>query len=63
MKDVIAITDHCKRKTVTVTDASPSVNLPKCTLLIEFKVIFALRRQGRPIYGFDRTGTESKNKK
>jgi len=46
MKDVVAITEHCKRKTVTVTD-----------------VIFALRRQGRPIYGFDRTGTELKDKK
>lgn len=26
------------------------------------QVIFALRRQGRPIYGFDRTGTEGKQK-
>ncbi|TVY68646.1 Histone H4 [Lachnellula suecica] len=36
LHDTIAITEHSKRKTVTVTD-----------------VIWALRRQGRPIYGFD----------
>jgi len=36
LKDVCAITEHMKRKTVTVSD-----------------VIFALKRQGRPIYGFD----------
>lgn len=36
MRTVVAVTDHSKRKTVTVSD-----------------VIFALRREGRPIYGFD----------
>ncbi|KAH8596066.1 histone-fold-containing protein [Bisporella sp. PMI_857] len=36
MRDVATITEHCNRKTITVTD-----------------IIFALRRQGRPIYGFD----------
>ncbi|PMD62825.1 putative histone H4 [Hyaloscypha bicolor E] len=43
LKDVVAITEHSKRKTITVTD-----------------VIFALRRQGRPIYGFDHKGGSSK---
>ncbi|TVY20732.1 Histone H4 type VIII [Lachnellula arida] len=36
LKDCVLITEHCKRKTVTVTD-----------------VIWALKRQNRPIYGFD----------
>jgi len=36
LRDVCAITDHCRRKTATVSD-----------------VIFALKQQGRPIYGFD----------
>ncbi|RDL39864.1 Histone H4 [Venustampulla echinocandica] len=36
LRDCVAICEHSKRKTVTVTD-----------------VIFALRRRGRPIYGFD----------
>ncbi|KAH8795673.1 putative histone H4 [Hyaloscypha finlandica] len=43
LKDVIAITEHSGRKTITVTD-----------------VIFALRRLGRPIYGFDDKGGSSK---
>jgi len=36
LRNVVTITEHSKRKTVTVTD-----------------VIFALRRLGTPVYGFD----------
>ncbi|KAG9237766.1 putative histone H4 [Amylocarpus encephaloides] len=36
LRDCVAITEHCNRKTVTVAD-----------------VVFALKRQGRTIYGFD----------
>jgi len=36
LRNVVAITEHSQRKTVTVTD-----------------VIFALRRLGTPVYGFD----------
>jgi hypothetical protein len=57
MKDVVAITEHCHHKTVTVNDVSPlqsaeGEEVPDSMA----QVIFALRRQGRPIYGFDNTG-------
>ncbi|TVY56844.1 Histone H4 [Lachnellula cervina] len=43
LKDCVLITEHSKRKTVTVTD-----------------VIWALKRQNRPIYGFDENALSKK---
>lgn len=39
LRNTITITEHSKRKTVTVAD-----------------VVWALKREGRPIYGFDNNG-------
>ena len=62
MKDVVAITEHCHRKTVTVNDVSPPQSAQGEMVPDSMaQVIFALRRHGRPIYGFDNTGIKPKN--
>jgi len=43
LTNVVIITEHSKRKTVTVTD-----------------VIYALRRMGTPVYGFEGMGGSKK---
>jgi histone H4 len=49
----VAYCEHAKRKTVTVTDVSFITKLFEDDTTNILKVIFALRRLGRPIYGFD----------
>lgn len=72
LRDCCALVDHQKRKTCTVTDVSHP-EFPNWLLWFVIwrmvtdevtKVIFALRRIGRPIYGFDKdTYTEKKGRR
>jgi hypothetical protein len=61
---VATYVDYQKRKTATVTDVSLLLRavLENKKLIIFFKVIFALRRIGRPIYGFDPETYDGKKK-
>lgn len=53
LKDCVTFVEHGQRKTVTVTDVSTIVILHWWGLANgQLQVIFALRRIGRPIYGF-----------
>lgn len=54
LNDCAIYVEHGHRKTVTVTDVGFRLSfLPFSIADFVFQVIFALRRLGRPIYGFD----------
>lgn len=53
LKDICTIVEHSKRKTCTVTDVSS--NVAPLTGFADpsyVQVVWALKRLGRPIYGF-----------
>ena len=59
LRNVVTITEHSKRKTVTVTDvSSPSTALDPGSDYS--KVIYALRRMCTPVYGFEGLGGSKK---
>jgi hypothetical protein len=49
----VAVTEHCNRKTVVISDVGVLSLGARNLSANETQVIFALRREGRPIYGFD----------
>jgi histone H4 len=59
LTNVVIITEHSKRKTVTVTDVSSPFAASTCGA-DKFKVIYALRRMGTPVYGFEGMGGSKK---
>lgn len=54
LRDICLITEHKNRKTVTVSDVRLNfiIFYLKFKLMYAIKVIFTLKRMGRPIYGF-----------
>lgn len=60
IRDCVTYTEYRKAKTVTALDVRSPFHLPKYQAN-HVQVIHALKRLGRPIYGFDPEGAKGKN--